>query len=155
MAPKRKLSKYNRHVQKQMKAGKTMKQAAASWSKKTQSPKSNAVKTVTSRSRASKSPGKVNKTGKRSPTLPLGLVFGLLPMVAEPIMVGLKGDLWGAAAHGVKNTTGYNLWDKKFYFNDLKATWLPFIMGIILHRVAVKFGINRQLASAGIPYIRI
>lgn len=49
------------------------------------------------------------------------------------------------------STSGMNVWDVQRLKNGL----LPVGMGIIAHKLASRFGVNRALASAGVPILRL
>ena len=83
----RKLSKYNLHVRKEMKAGKTMKQAARSWksspkkkrTKSTSKPKRSVRKTAKSKSGGRKTFGTFGTVG----LLSVGVLYGAAKYVAR------------------------------------------------------------------------
>ena len=86
-------------------------------------------------------------------TIPIAIVGGLLP--------GVKG-VWdrradpGAAMGFVAAAyTGVNIDTGKFYPQALKGGLLPLGIGVIIHKIAGMAGINRAIAGAGIPYLRI
>ena len=92
ITPKKKLSAYNRHVQREMKAGKTMKQAAKSWRQKTgasKKPKSPAntkrrkrttTKKKKSRSKGFRLPGGLGPKGILTGIIGLALVPRIVPV---------------------------------------------------------------------------
>jgi len=98
------------------------------------------------------------KKHRRKPqaTLPLAVVAGFIPpariILAES--QGGRGIEGGAVAAsriflGFDSNTG--IWD----FRQLQFGFGPILMGFAIHRVAAMVGINRALASARIPFIRI
>lgn len=51
--------------------------------------------------------------------------------------------------------TGYDYTTGKWNFASMRYGMLPIFAGVVAHKVANKLGVNRLLASAGIPLIRI
>ena len=49
--------------------------------------------------------------------------------------------------------TGYN--DGKFDTGRVVMTYGPMLAGLVIHKAAGRFGLNRALANAGVPLIRI
>ena len=90
--PKKKLSAYNRHVQKEMRAGKTMKQAARSWKskktgptrKKASSPKKNTKRRKTIAKKKKRSRGGFRLPGGLGPK---GIITGILGLMLVPRVV--------------------------------------------------------------------
>jgi len=88
-------------------------------------------------------------------TIPLAVIGGMVPtavFAAEGLKVG--GPL-EAAKRASMRLTGYNPWEKQWYFSEFAAGWGPILAGLIAHKLANKTGINRALASAGVPFVRI
>lgn len=92
-------------------------------------------------------------------TLPLAVVAGFAPTAAfalEGFRIG--GDQGGIMEAGHRLTmrlTGYEWKGGVWSMPELMKGWLPIIGGVIAHKVAGKLGINRALARAGIPFVRI
>lgn len=57
----------------------------------------------------------------------------------------------------VKDFTGYQPDPRydAFKFNRMKEGLLPVMVGILVHKLAGRLGINRALGRAGVPIIRI
>lgn len=100
-------SAYNKHVGKQMKAGKTMKQAAALWDKKAGKPKSSA-KTTGKRS-SSKSSSKTN-TRSKGMTIggysPLGIVKAGVLYLGSALIIGRTAPQVAAIPGGIEVAAG-------------------------------------------------
>lgn len=99
------------------------------------------------------------KKGKRSRrngfTIPLAVIGGIVPtaaFAAEGLSVGGPME---AAKRASMRLTGYNPWEKRWYLSEFAAGWLPILAGVVAHKLANKTGINRAIASAGIPLLRI
>lgn len=117
--PKKKLSAYNRHVQREMKAGKSMKQAAASWNKKSGKPK------AASKSKPKGGNRKVGKNGFNTQKIFKYMRIGALTLPAAQTILSnqqpatkinqLKKDYFGVDANG------------QFNLAYLAKGWMPFI----------------------------
>jgi len=104
---------------------------------------------------------KRRRSYKKKTTLPLGIV---VPMAttgvaavsyafdsnSSPQVTAMRmGDYLGSSM------TGYSVVANDFKAWRLKNGLLPLGIGFGVHKVATKLGINRMIASAGIPFIRI
>lgn len=139
--PKRKPSAYNRHIGREMKAGRTMKQAAASWKKgsKKSSPKKRASRT-TKGGRKSVS----RKGGFNTQKLFKFVRMGALLMPAAQIATSSLSneEKWKqarSAYFGVRS-------DGTVHLEDLKRGWLPYLMSIgVTYGIPKIAGIIRSL----------
>lgn len=103
LAPKRKPSAYNRHVAREMKAGKTMKQAAASWKRKGSS--------TTKRKSSSKSKAKKNTRRKTNPMniggfSPAGIIKAAALYVGTSLIIGRAAPQVAAVPGGTEAAAG-------------------------------------------------
>ena len=82
-----------------------------------------------------------------------GLAVGLMPSVQSLI----NGDMMGAADGLAWRYAGYNLSNRTFDVNGLKEGLLPLVVGGLVHKFVggAPLNLNRQLANAGVPYLRI
>jgi hypothetical protein len=107
---KRKPSAYNKHVGREMRAGKTMKQAAASWRKKsgggsTKRPASRNVKKTTAKKRSGLSLGGFSPMGiVKAGALYIGVLFGVSRVA--PQIAAYPGAV-EVATGIVASTTGF------------------------------------------------
>jgi hypothetical protein len=93
-------------------------------------------------------------------TLPLAVLAGFTPLAysvykgavsTDPNYGGLKGALReGAQQFGIDPMVGGSI-----NFSQTLRGLSPIIGGILVHKLASKFGINRAIARAGIPFVRI
>ena len=103
MTSKRKPSAYNRHVGREMKAGKTMKQAAASWKKKPR------LKTLRHSSKPKKRKRNVvKKKGRKRSGIrlpgglgPKGIAMGALGLMLVPRLTGINSPGGAKLATGL------------------------------------------------------
>jgi len=85
-------------------------------------------------------------------TIPLSVVAGFVPVVV---------GVWNRRNSGTEvgnylqsSFTGVGT-DGKFSFANLKTGLLPIVAGFGVHMIAGKLGINRAIARARIPFVRI
>lgn len=104
--------------------------------------------------RKSNPKGGNKRMGKRSTTIPLAVVGGVFgaPAVRAGISKIFKGDLKGAMGEAGRiagaTSSGFNA---KVAMENI----MPILVGIGIHKVASKLGVNRALGRAKIPLIRI
>jgi len=87
-------------------------------------------------------------------TIPVAVVAGFALPVSRSFGVYGTHGFNGVANELMKSFTGYandGTWD----FQRLKFGTLPVVLGITVHKVMSALGVNRLLASTGIPLIRI
>lgn len=102
----------------------------------------------------------VRRIGRRAKktTIPLAVVAGFAPLAVDTInTVRDPNQGFGQIPHVLGwHLLGINTWDNnKFEFGRLVKGWSPIIAGIVAHKLAGKFGVNRMLASAGVPFLRV
>lgn len=86
--------------------------------------------------------------------LPIAVVAGFIPGVWR--VTSKMGAGFNTMANEAGRVyLGYDSWTGQFNFGAMKFGTLPIILGIVLHKVASRLGVNRALASAGVPIIRI
>lgn len=129
-APK-KLSAYNRHVKKQRLAGKSMKQAAASWDKKKQKPKASAAKassSTRSKSKAKSTGGRstVSKNGFNTAKIFKYVRLAALAAPAAGVALG-PGTPEDKIKKGLLMYTGYDMVNQRMRWDYLAQGWLPFL----------------------------
>ena len=94
-----------------------------------------------------------SKNGK-SFTVPLGVVAGFVPPVVD--LWGKKGNPMAFGNELLRITTGIDYWEANWDWTRMKWGLLPVIGGVLIHKfVGGKLGVNRMLAQAGVPFIRI
>lgn len=93
---------------------------------------------------------------KKQFTIALGPVLGLMPFVFDFISKAKQYGIQDAALHAPSRFIPYDFKDKKFTTANLDKGLYPLLGGIALHKiVGQKLGVNRMLAQAGIPVIRL
>lgn len=100
---------------------------------------------------------KVRRNGKKKMTIPLAIVAGFMPAIADIKNNSANLGWGGSAMHTGAGLIGWDTVTGKWVgISQAKAAGTPaIIIGFIAHVLASKFGINRALGRAGIPLIRI
>ena len=89
-------------------------------------------------------------------TIPIAPVLGLTGTIlgARVLPRAMEGNYAQALMELRLNVTGV---DGNGNFNPgyLVQSWLPTVAGVLVHMAATKFGVNRMLANARVPYVRV
>ena len=95
---------------------------------------------------------KARSRSKAKMTLPMAVVAGFVP-----VGVGVWNRRNSATEIGNYLQAGFTGIgsDGKFNFANLRQGLMPIAAGFGVHTLASKLGINRAIARAGIPFIRI
>lgn len=86
--------------------------------------------------------------------VPLAVVAGFAPLATNVYNVsggGIPRMLW----MGTQAITGYDTDTGKWWGPNLMKGTVPIMLGIMVHKIAGRLGVNRAIGSAGIPFIRI
>lgn len=100
--------------------------------------------------------GKRRRRGKKKFTIPLAPIAGLLaaPAISAGIHRALEGDMYGVAFEAQKflGVSG-----GKFNAAYLIENISPIIIGCLVHKFVggAPLNLNKMLASAGVPFVRI
>lgn len=96
---------------------------------------------------------------KPAMTLSLAVLAGLAPTAAFAYegfkLGGSEGGISEAAHRVTMRMTGYEWKGNIWYPGQLAMGLGPVLLGAGVHKLANRFGINRMIANAGIPVIRI
>lgn len=93
---------------------------------------------------------KKKHSGSRKMTLPIA---ALAPVAMAGVASGkalIEGDTWMSQYI----FTGIDR-NGHFYWPRVAQTYAPMVAGLVAHKVANRFGLNRALANAKIPMLRI
>jgi len=88
-------------------------------------------------------------------TIPLAVVGGLMPGVTSVISSAQQSGMAAAGRNAGIWYTGYDYVTGKFSVKNMQTGLLPLAIGVGVHKLAGMIGINRAIAGAGIPFIRI
>lgn len=103
----------------------------------------------------------VKRVGHRAKhmTIPLAVVAGVAPTLAFAyqgfMLPGGEGGPVEAAHRITMRMTGYEWKNGNFSWSQLAQGWGPLLLGAMAHKAANRFGLNRAIAKAGIPLLRI
>lgn len=95
------------------------------------------------------------KRSKAKFTIPVALVAGFFPLVAN-LNAGYKVAGVKGVADRLPGLVGIGTdgkWQGLSVMNERGTTAI--VMGFVVHWLAGKFGLNRMIARAGVPFIRI
>lgn len=90
-------------------------------------------------------------------TVPAAVIGGLLPATGALITAAKSGGMGGVVQWSSILTTGYDPADGQWKPRiALEKLYLPLAAGVLVHKfVGGKLGVNRMLANAGVPFIRL
>lgn len=95
----------------------------------------------------------------KSMTIPTAILAGLAPTAIFALegfrLPGGEGGIGEAGHRLTMRLTGYEWKGGVWSGAELMKGWLPIAAGVIAHKAANRFGINRALARAGVPLFRI
>ena len=95
----------------------------------------------------------------KSMTIPLAVVAGIAPTLAYAyqgfVLPGGEGGPVEAAHRITMRMTGYEWKGGGFSWPQLMQGWGPLLLGAAAHKAANRLGLNRAIARAGIPLLRI
>jgi len=100
---------------------------------------------------------KAKRRGKKGLTVPIAVLAGFAPMLSYAYSVGWKQDGFkGFSNQLVYTTTGYDAYSKRWSMDGLKIGLVPIAAGVLVHKmIGGKLGVNRALANAGVPFLRL
>lgn len=88
-------------------------------------------------------------------TIPVAVVSGFAVPTLRAIDKVKLGTIQDGFVEVVKDFTGYKPYAGTWDWRDLQYGLLPVVVGMGVHKVASALGINRALAQAGVPLLRI
>lgn len=88
-------------------------------------------------------------------TLPVAVLAGFAPLAYQTYRSYQENGVDGASQALVALTTGYSRWEGAWKAEYLMKGMAPIVAGVLIHKLAGKFGINRALANAGVPLLRL
>lgn len=100
---------------------------------------------------------KKRRRGGRKFTLPIAPLAGLAAGLAKPAELAMAGDIYHAATRAARNYSGFDPSVNKFKVEWMMEGLLPLVVGGMIHKFVggPPLNINRMLASAGVPVLRI
>ena len=88
-------------------------------------------------------------------TIPIAAVGGVMAGLISPAQNMLSGNYGMSMIQLVYNYTGYDIGTGAWRLAGLKNGFVPAIIGIAGHKLATMAGVNRVLAQAKVPLLRI
>ncbi|GAI69904.1 unnamed protein product [marine sediment metagenome] len=89
-------------------------------------------------------------------TLPLAVIGGFVPALCDLRAAYKFGGFPCALEHVSLCTTGYDPYDGKWKPGfAAEKLYGPLFLGVVVHKLAGRLGINRLIAQTGIPFFRI
>lgn len=88
-------------------------------------------------------------------TLPVAVLAGFAPLGVAALDGYKYSGFAGVGKRVALGLTGFNTEDQKWYPQEMLKVTAPILAGILVHKLAGRLGINRALAQAGVPIIRI
>lgn len=99
------------------------------------------------------------KTRRRkaaSMTVPVAVIAGFAPFAMHLAQGYKDAGLKGVANNAVLDTTGYYPLENRFDMKwPIAKFYGPVLAGLLVHKLAGKLGVNRTLARAGVPFLRV
>ena len=141
--PKRKLSAYNKHMSREMKKGRSFKQAVSSWKggrKSSSKPRKRSTKAGSKKKPKSRAKQKVRKVGRNG--FNQQKLFKLARMAA---LLGPHAGVWMSAQPveqkvqgSIKLLSGYDIQSGTFSFEDLGKGYIPLLATTAVTKVIPK-----------------
>ena len=103
---------------------------------------------------AKKNNSRRGKNGKKM-TFPIAIYAGLTPGIYKAGWHLINNGPGGMAREVSRIYTGYDLDTGRWDMGFLKYGTFPILIGAFIHALAQRFGINKAIGRAGIPWIRI
>lgn len=88
-------------------------------------------------------------------TLPVAVIAGMAPLANQARMGWAADGPVGMVKQSTLALLGYHIDTNTWNASWMKVGLLPIFVGGLVHWGAKKFGLNRMIARAGIPVIRI
>lgn len=98
---------------------------------------------------------KAKRRKRRGFTLPVAVVAGFLPGATNAWSALQSYGANGMATQLSRDYLGYDPKSQKWYSQLMWGGAWPLLIGLVVHKGASMLGVNRALANAGIPILRI
>lgn len=99
---------------------------------------------------------KSKRRAHRKFTVPLAMVAGFAPLAVTGIAAYQKAGAKYALQELTWALTGWDIPGKRFDAGGLMRGTVPIVLGVLLHKiVGGKLGVNKMLAQANVPLLRI
>lgn len=99
---------------------------------------------------------KKRRSGRKKMTIPLAVVAGFAPATVGTFSAFQAGGAEAGARELSRSMLGYDFGSGAFNFGWMWSGLFPVLMGAFVSRfVGGAMGVNRKLASMGVPLIRL
>jgi len=89
-------------------------------------------------------------------TIPVAAVAGFMPLLGVAHTSFKQGGVELVGHNLVSNLTGYDVPTKTWSFDYMQKGTIPIVAGLLAHKfIGGKLGVNRMLANAGVPLLRV
>lgn len=88
-------------------------------------------------------------------TIPVAVVAGFLPGATASIQDFQTYGLQGGTTMMARRYIGYDPQSGTFHPGMMWGGTFPLLLGLMVHKIAGIFGVNRALANARIPFVRV
>lgn len=88
-------------------------------------------------------------------TLPVAVLAGFAPLGLAALEGYRYNGFSGVGKRVTLGLTGYNTEDRHWYLTEMGKVLGPIVAGVVVHKLAGRLGINRALAGAGVPFLRV
>lgn len=97
----------------------------------------------------------VARRRRKAFTIPISVVLPTGYVLYNSALYAINQSPQVALEKTTKWFTGYSLETGRWSFDNLKFGLFPILGGLLAHKIASKLGVNKAMASAGVPWIRI
>ena len=98
---------------------------------------------------------KGSRRRKSKPTIPLAIVAGFVPGGRELVIAGRVNFPDHFLRVGTRIYTGFDPLTQVWRWSNMKNGTFPILGGLVVHAAANFLGVNRMIARAKIPFLRI
>ena len=88
-------------------------------------------------------------------TIPVAVLAGFLPGATASISDFSTYGMKGAGVMIARRYIGFDSKSNRFIPSLMWGGTFPLLLGLIVHKAAGMLGVNRALAYAGIPFVRV
>jgi len=93
------------------------------------------------------------RAGKKNRAIPISIVAPLaMPAIQYVIPKAIAGDFKGAMSSLALEYAGIDA-NNKFHFNQVAEVAVPLLVGVVVHKAANRFGINKYARKASMGYL--
>jgi hypothetical protein len=95
---------------------------------------------------------KKHRSGKKNRAIPMAPLMPLVGVVLNDMKGGVNAASFNTLAEDI---TGYNMTTGKFNVSQAVPFWGGEIVGIVVHKAATKFGVNRYVKKLTMGFLEL